>query len=352
MRIDFICPTCTPFTDRDLEGRGIGGNEATIVLWSRELSNRGHDVHVYVGGIPRSVSGLVHWSPLSDWDGNHVGDVVVAVRSAECLLMRLNYSIRVLYLGDRVTPGVEKLTSDDVDFVWCISRFQQAGYRQLIAPSIRTVIGSCGYDSALFFEKVRAPRDEIIFVHSGIPYRGLKRVLQLWPQLRREIPNACLHITGGYQLWGYSEMEAGRLLKRDLGEVTLSDDLVYHGILPKHQLADLLRNSDIYLYPTDYQEMCCIAVLEAMACGVIPILSNQGALPERVQHGRSGMLLGGEHSKDDDLGFVAASVRLALNERRRSEMSSEAAAKARCFEVGAIIDQFEAEIRHEFTDGC
>src|ERR1700733_13640139 len=38
------------------------------------------------------------------------------------------------------------------------------------------------------------------------------------------------------------------------------------------------------LYPTGYEEMCCISALEACTAGVVPVLSAIGALPERVQN--------------------------------------------------------------------
>ena len=63
---------------------------------------------------------------------------------------------------------------------------------------------------------------------------------------------------------------------------------------------DLLQNARATLFPIDWEEPFGLVMIESMACGTPVIATRRGAVPEVVDHGRSGIIV------DDYREMVAA----------------------------------------------
>jgi glycosyltransferase involved in cell wall biosynthesis len=57
----------------------------------------------------------------------------------------------------------------------------------------------------------------------------------------------------------------------------------------KSHIRELIPQADVLLLPSQLESFGLVA-LEAMACGVVPVATNVGGLPELVTHGRNGFL--------------------------------------------------------------
>ncbi len=55
------------------------------------------------------------------------------------------------------------------------------------------------------------------------------------------------------------------------------------GALTKQELADVMRQCDLHVYPSTFEETSCITAMECMAAGLPMIASNVGALPETTE---------------------------------------------------------------------
>ncbi len=59
----------------------------------------------------------------------------------------------------------------------------------------------------------------------------------------------------------------------------------YHGLTDEATKLDLLKNARALIYPTNWDEPCAAAPLEALACGTPVISSMNGCMPELVRPG-------------------------------------------------------------------
>lgn len=59
----------------------------------------------------------------------------------------------------------------------------------------------------------------------------------------------------------------------------------YNGLIDEAQKLELLRNARALIYPTNWDEPCAAAPLEALACGTPVISSANGCMPELVREG-------------------------------------------------------------------
>ena len=109
-------------------------------------------------------------------------------------------------------------------------------------------------------------------------------------------------------------------LKARIHAQGLDDCFTLTGALPYDQIPALLRQSDIFLMPTRF-EGCPHALLEGMATGCAPVVSNlRGTLDRIVEDGKSGFLVPlGDHEA-----FGAAIAGLARDPTLRNRIGAEA----------------------------
>jgi N-acetyl-alpha-D-glucosaminyl L-malate synthase BshA len=174
-----------------------------------------------------------------------------------------------------------------------------------------------------------AAAHEALLVHVGNfrPVKRARRVVEAFAQVQARVPARLLMVGDGPER---AECEAlARALRvhervRFLGSTTRVDDL-----LP---LADLL------LLPSEHESFG-LAALEAMACGVVPVTSRAGGLPELVEDGTSGLLVDG-----GEAGAIAeAAVALLADPSRRASMAAAARrAAVERFGPAQALDRYEA----------
>jgi len=131
-------------------------------------------------------------------------------------------------------------------------------------------------------ETVHEPRDKpvdkINLIYHTTPHRGLELVVPIVDQLSKMHDNLHLDVFSSFGVYGWKQ--------RDVAYEPLFDDIknhpnmTYHGAKSNEEVLKYLKNAHIFLYPSVWQETSCIALIEAMACGVFPIYPSYGALHE------------------------------------------------------------------------
>jgi glycosyltransferase involved in cell wall biosynthesis len=66
------------------------------------------------------------------------------------------------------------------------------------------------------------------------------------------------------------------------------------GEINEAQKADFLSGAQALLMPIDWPEPFGLVMIEAMACGTPVIAYNHGAVPEIIEHGVTGFIVGNE----------------------------------------------------------
>lgn len=94
-----------------------------------------------------------------------------------------------------------------------------------------------------------------------------------------------------------------------------------HGYQNKDFVLNYFQNSDFFFLPS-YSEHCPVVVLEGMARGCIPILSDFGSLPQLIRKHRSGLVFDIEEQEDRFVESIKNAVQEALGfgEEKANEM--------------------------------
>jgi N-acetyl-alpha-D-glucosaminyl L-malate synthase BshA len=105
---------------------------------------------------------------------------------------------------------------------------------------------------------------------------------------------------------------------------------------PQAEVERLLPAADIFLLPSRYESFG-LAALEAMACGVVPVVTDAGGLPEVVQDDVDGLLI-----PNAEINTMAERIRTLLGDPERLQSMKRAARHAAVtrFNRDRIVDEY------------
>jgi glycosyltransferase involved in cell wall biosynthesis len=117
-------------------------------------------------------------------------------------------------------------------------------------------------------------------------YRGLECLLKMWPAIRERVPDATLDVYYGLESWVALEGEDDFYHRMEKLFAEMAEHgVTVHGRVNHQQLADAMRSTQVWAYPTQFTEIHCITALKAQEAGCYPVTTNVAALKETVQSG-------------------------------------------------------------------
>jgi glycosyltransferase involved in cell wall biosynthesis len=122
--------------------------------------------------------------------------------------------------------------------------------------------------------------------------RGLEHLLNMWPEIKKEVPEAELQITYGWNLFmsvygptGLGPNPERQAWKEKMDKKMKQPGITHIGRVGQQKMVELLQQSGIWAYPTDFDEISCISAMKAQIYGAIPVTMNRAALKETVRFG-------------------------------------------------------------------
>lgn len=117
--------------------------------------------------------------------------------------------------------------------------------------------------------------------------RGAEHALEIWPQIRKAVPEATFEIAYGWQLFenfyrGNPERQAWM---RKINKLMEQPGITHHGRLSQPDVEKLMKQCGVFFYPTHFGEINCINALKSQAWGLIPVTIDYAALETTVQFG-------------------------------------------------------------------
>jgi glycosyltransferase involved in cell wall biosynthesis/predicted RNA methylase len=295
-----------PFGLGEIDGsKSLGGSESACLGLARALSARGHGVHIFATKLDPNCVGVdaagVQWhqaetlmqvSSVLEWD------VFCSLRMPSPFYVSVRARLRILWNQDLMNAEVFKQkvmgigwALDKLVYVSAFHRQQWQDWIPELAPY--GWVTKNGYDPARVPKAVVKNPKQVI--HISRPERGLEPLLQMWPQLRKLVPDAELKLcryNSMYDATGWGKVCAtfddyAERVNAEVGGIT------FLGELGKSALYQAIAESAVMWYPGvhDFAETSCIAAVEAQANGTPFVGSFKGALPETVP---SGILIEGD----------------------------------------------------------
>ncbi|MBL4898346.1 MAG: glycosyltransferase [Colwellia sp.] len=289
---------------------GLGGSESSCIQLAENLTELGYNVVVFSmcggassgspGGTAATFVNGVLYQPLESYEEfitSYYVDTLIVLRYAEYLRYTDNITHTVLWLEDTVFIGKELVMNNKLSAVVTLTDWHREffieKYPQLEARTV--VIGNAlnaknfvvqpdNKQTVTFMNAKSGTSDNVCpvkFIYSSCPTRGLDTVVELWPEICKVFPNIELHLYCDFDN-SYVAAQTETDIPKLMNAINFFPNIKNHGRIPQVELRQIMLDSDIWFYPTDFNETYCVTALEMQASGVLCIHSNVAALQNTV----------------------------------------------------------------------
>lgn len=173
--------------------------------------------------------------------------------------------------------------------------------------------------------------------------RGVDVLLEMWADIKAEVPDATLDIAYGWNLFdkATANNKERQEWKAKVVELMKQDGVTEHGRISKEQLKDIRSKCGVLTYPTYFTEINCITALEAQNDGLVPVTMTLGALKETAQKGV--LIEGGIYKKEVKQKFKEELISLMKDDERWKKMSYKCEKFARKYDWNNISNSWIKE---------
>lgn len=125
----------------------------------------------------------------------------------------------------------------------------------------------------------RTTEEKISLIYTPTPHRGLEILVPVFEQLCKDFPDKLhLDVYSSFKLYGWEERD--KPYQQLFERMESNPDITSHGTVSNDEIRNALLKSDIFAYPSIWQETSCLCLIEAMSAGCFCVCSDLAAIPE------------------------------------------------------------------------
>jgi glycosyltransferase involved in cell wall biosynthesis len=278
---------------------GYGGIEWIVALLADGLVDAGHDVTLFASGDSKTKAKLQYvyeqapsqWIGRSHWELNH--NLACYTNADEFDVINDHTGMSGLVMSGLVDTPVVHTVHGPLDGEPGQMYEQLAG----LLPNLRLIslslnqrrlkpelpwLANCpnALDLSVYPCKPHTG-DYLLFLGRMSPDKGCHRAIAVAMDL--ELP---------LKIAGKSREPKEREYFAEFVEPHLGiHGIEYLGEVSHGRKVELLQDARATLFPIDWEEPFGLVMIESMACGTPVIATNRGAVPEVIEHGRSGIIV-------------------------------------------------------------
>jgi glycosyltransferase involved in cell wall biosynthesis len=279
------------------EHEKLGGAWYAYLCLAKELVKLGHEVYCFHNTPSnenqfKDVDGLKvnHRDYLKDFLSKNKIDIFVGERDMP--IIRKRYNIKKVFYHSHNTGQAEHpkdlltwLNDGNVDKIIFVSKWHSDIAKKI--PSDKKYIIPNG--TYLYETKGRKKTNRIVWASN--PTRGLSVLAnEIYPRVKKLIPEIELHVAGSFDIYNYKENEVKRkdrmsygCLYEDFDKGILKDGCFRYGSLSQSELGQFMHDGTLLVYPlTNRSETGSIVCVQAMA-NLTPVITyDKCVMPELV----------------------------------------------------------------------
>lgn len=223
----------------------------------------------------------------------------------------------------------EKLSFKNADGFIAISNYVKSHTEKFLSYHNKPVAYISNLIDTDFFAPRINPIDpcSIVFMGSVCEKKGVRQLVQAFPLVKEQFPNATLELYG--REWFFPDGRSYTdLLKTEVMHEMDSNvikDIHFHGQVNYEEVPEKYSKAHVCVFPSHMETQGLVAP-EAMAMRKVVIFTNRGPGPEAIQEYETGLLCDPLHPKD-----IAEKIIWVFS---NDEKSKVIASNARAFVVG------------------
>lgn len=157
----------------------------------------------------------------------------------------------------------------------------------------------------------------ILFVGTIEPRKNVERLLEAYSLCKARYNIEHKLVLVGRKGWHFN-------LDQKIRDLGITDDVIFTGIVPLHDLVMIYNGADVFIYPSLYEGFG-IPILEAMACGVPVITSNNSGTAEVA--GNAAVLISPESVEE----IVHAINDILFDREKQCDLAAKGVARSKNF---------------------
>lgn len=278
----FCGHTWEPWSPKSVES-GIGGSEEAAINLSKSLTHLGYKVTVYndCGNDEGEYEGVTYRQATKFNPYDHF-NILVSWRS-NIFTYGVEAKQKIIWVHDLpINLALTKKTVQGFDKIVVLSEYHASLLPECV-PKEKIYISTNGLVAEDFL--VNEKRNPKRLIYASSYNRGLEHILDMWYDIKREVPEAELHVFYGWNAYDRA-VAAGDVedkgWKATMVKKLNQDGVFEHGRIGHKELISEYKKSGIFAYYCTYiGEINCIALSKALACGCVCITNDEFAVGER-----------------------------------------------------------------------
>lgn len=294
MNIAFLLPSRyarVPINPKNIwnDPRGLTGSEISFIMYALHMTYLGHSVTIFSNFTSAEFLEKAICRPYEQWAAEfhkNDWDAVCAWLDPEPLFITRPEQFKLFNQQfadfNLCSAGWEKfvdilcpLSNSHANHMSNMSNFPKKNWRVM----------NNGVDTNVFKsgDKISG---KVIWASSHD--RGLHRLLEAWPRVKQNVPNANLHIfydmhaVNNFMNDNNEHGNRARYISKAL-KILRDHDVNVHGSVSRNQICEEMASAEVLAYPLDplsYTETFGSTVLEACASGCVPVICADDCFEE------------------------------------------------------------------------
>ena len=187
--------------------------------------------------------------------------------------------------------------------IWAHDNCDQAAHYNLPQhlDKVSAIVCVSNWEKEQYVKFNRAPAEKIVVIPNGVaeefkpngkksktaiffsaPHKGVTALPKVWKQVIKNHPDAKLKVFSSYDLYGQDHVERNKIPEyiEAIEELKNLSGVEYSKCIDREELLPHVQDAAFFMHPNLWEETFCVSMVEAMACGCYPIVSDIGALRE------------------------------------------------------------------------
>jgi len=298
---------------------GCGGSEEAIIHLSKRWAEMGWDVTVFNNCPKEEDRDGVHWRRYEDFNPRDGFNILISWRNNAFLDPKI---AEKKFVDIHDVPRLSSFPADSLKDVQMMAKSQ---YHRECFPNLEddnfTIIPN-GIDYKQFPPNPVKTKNNLVWTSSYD--RGLLPLLEMWADVKKEVPDATLDVYYGFGLLDSSpagKHKDYRVWKDNMERLLAQDGVTHHGRVGTDEIAKAYLKAEAWAYPTSFPEISCITAMKAQAAGAIPVSTDYAALKETI---KEGILIEGD-SKDPEVveEFKTKLIELLKDDKKKEDIRAK-----------------------------
>jgi len=327
--------------DRNTVDSGMAGSETWAAEIAAEFSKKGFNAVIYNecpedGYVDRDGVTYRHYSKMQEDIQYKFIDLCILSRTCEPLNFPLRTSNVYVMVHDiwlHHDKGYDVKQGRVVKYA-CLSEWHKEFFSDHHSvPEDKIMLTSNGVNTKLYEDVGSYEKKNQIF-YSSSPDRGLEQLLEMFPLIKKEVPDLVLKVAYGFHNWESAAKQRNnpeevKLIEKIKGLME-QDGVEYLGRVDKEELSVVQKESKAWLYPTWFSETFCITGVEAgmsenaiVTTPYAGILTTLGDSPSYIRGNESLPISHHSRTPEYQEAFVKESIKILTDDEYRKGKASD-----------------------------